>query len=96
MLKPLQDYVVLLQPDAEKETKTASGIILKKDKDERQVKAKVVAIGPGRFEDGNVQPMHVKVGQTVIFKSYSSTEVNVDDTTYLLVKESDILAILEG
>lgn len=96
MLKPLHDYVVLLQPDAEKETKTASGIILKNDKDERQVKAKVVAVGPGRHEDGVLQPMHVEVGQTVIFKSYTSTEVKMDDTTYLLVKESDILAILEG
>lgn len=96
MLKPLHDYVVLVQSEAEKETKTASGIILKNDKDERQVKATVTAVGPGRFEDGKLHPMHVEIGQTVIFKSYASTEVKLEDKTYLLVKESDILAVLEG
>lgn len=96
MLKPLHDYVVLVQSEAEKETKTASGIILKNDKDERQVKATVVAIGPGRIDEGKTQPMHVEIGQTVIFKSYASTEVKMEDKTYLLVKESDILAVLEG
>jgi chaperonin GroES len=96
MLKPLNDYVVLAKAEAEKETKTSSGIILKADQDDRQVKAQILAVGPGVWVEGKRQALSVEVGQTVVFKSYSSTEVKLGEDTYLLVKESDILAIVEG
>lgn len=96
MLKPLNDYIVLTKAEAEKETKTSSGIILKADQDDRQVKAEILAVGPGLLNEGKRQALSVTVGQTVVFKSYSSTEVKLGEETYLLVKESDILAIVEG
>lgn len=96
MLKPLHDHVVLEKSEPKKETTTHSGIILSNDKDERQVTAKVIAVGPGKLEDGKRLPMDVKVGDLVVFKSYAATDVTVDDITYMVLKESDILAIVEA
>ena len=89
-LKPLHDHVVL-EPEKE-ENKTKSGIILTSKDNERPQTAQVVAVGPG--EGG--EKMSVTVGQTVVFKQYTTTEVTFDDKKYLIVKESDILAIVEG
>lgn len=90
MLKPLHDHVVLEAED--KENKTKSGIILSSKDKERPNTAKVVAVGDG----SNDQPLTVKVGDTVLFKSYAPTEFTHQEKPYLILKESDILAIVEG
>ncbi len=90
MLKPLYDHVVLA-PEKE-DNKTKSGIILTSKDDERPQTAKIIAVGPGK--DGNA--LSVKVGDRVVFKSYATTEVTFDEKKYLILKESDILAIVEG
>ena len=94
MLKPLYDHVVLEAEPQEK--KTQSGIILSSGGDERPSIAKVVAVGEGRYEDGLQRPLAVKVGDRVVFKRYATTEFKHEDKEYLILKESDILAIVEG
>ena len=88
MIKPLADRVVIEPVEAE--TKTASGIFIPDTAKEKPQQGKVVAAGPGKKDE----PMEVKVGETVLYGKYSGTEVTVDDRKYLIVKQSDILAIL--
>ena len=88
MIKPLADRV-LIQPK-EAETKTASGLYIPDTAKEKPAEGKVLAVGPGKKDE----PMEVKVGDEVIYGKYSGTEVTVDDVKYLIVKQSDILAIL--
>lgn len=95
MLKPLNEQVILEKEESSGETTTSSGIVLTSEKDDRQVIAKVLAVGPGKLEDGSRLPMSVKEGDRVVFKSYASTDVTLDDVTYMIVKESDILAVVE-
>ncbi len=93
-LRPLADRVVV-EP-AEKEERTASGIILPETAKEKPQEGEVVAVGPGRRdEDGKLIPMDVKKGDTVLFAKYAGTEVKIEDKRYLILKESDILAIVE-
>lgn len=93
MLKPLSDHVVLEVIKQEKSTK--SGIILTtEDKDLPSI-GQVLAVGPGLFKDGALLPMNVKEKDKVIFKKYSTTEVTLEGHTYLIVRESDILAKVE-
>ena len=92
-LKPLRDRVVV-KPLKESET-TASGIVLSQNSKERPEKGEVLAVGPGRLLDnGNLAPMNVKSGDQIIFKSYSPSEFKIDGTEYLVLDESDILAII--
>jgi chaperonin GroES len=93
MLKPLHDNVVLRVTKAE--NKTASGIILSEDTKEQPSYATVVAVGDGKVVDGVKVPVSVKVGDKAVFKKYSTTEVKVDGEEYLIISESDILAIIE-
>ena len=94
-LKPLGDYVVATAEAAA--TKTASGIYLPTDAAEKPKTAKVIAVGPGKVGDDNERiPMTVKVGDRIIYKSYSNTDVKVEGTEYILVKEEDILATVGG
>ncbi len=93
MIVPLLDRVLLEKVEAEK--KTASGIILAETSKERPSMATVVAVGPGKEEDGRVIPVGVSVGQTVIFKQYAGTDVKFEDKDYLIVESKDILAIVE-
>ena len=88
MIKPLADRV-LIEPK-EAETKTASGIFIPDTAKEKPQQGKVIAAGPGKKDE----PMEVKVGDEVLYGKYSGTEVTVDDKKYLIVKQSDILAIL--
>ncbi|MBS7277614.1 MAG: co-chaperone GroES [Bacteroidales bacterium] len=88
MIKPLADRV-LIQPK-EAETKTASGLYIPDTAKEKPSEGKVLAVGPGKKDE----PMEVKVGDEVIYGKYSGTEVTVDEVKYLIVKQSDILAIL--
>lgn len=88
MIKPLADRV-LVQPK-EAETKTASGLFIPDTAKEKPQEGKVIACGPGKKDE----LMEVKVGDEVIYGKYAGTEVTVDDVKYLIVKQSDILAIL--
>ncbi len=88
MIKPLADRVVIEPKEAE--TKTASGIYIPDTAKEKPQQGTIVAAGPGRKDE----PMEVKVGDTVLYGKYAGTEVTVDDKKYLIVKQSDILAIL--
>ena len=88
MIKPLADRV-LIEPK-EAETKTASGIYIPDTAKEKPQQGTVLATGPGKKDE----PMEVKVGEQVLYGKYSGTEVTVEDKKYLIVKQSDILAIL--
>ena len=88
MIKPLADRV-LIEPK-EAETKTASGIYIPDTAKEKPQQGKVIATGPGKKDE----PMEVKVGEEVLYGKYAGTEVTVEDKKYLIVKQSDILAIL--
>lgn len=92
-LVPLADRVVLKQLEAEETTK--SGIVLPGQTKEKPQQAKVIAVGPGGVVDGKEVKMNVKEGQQVIYSKYSGTEVEADEETYIIVKQSDILAIVE-
>lgn len=92
-LTPLADRV-LLKPVEAMET-TASGIILSTATKEKPVISEVVAVGPGGLVDGNEVKMVVKTGDRVVVAKYSGTEVKLDDQEYSIVRQSDILAIVE-
>ena len=93
-LKPLGDRVVV-EPN-EKEERTASGIILPETAKEKPQEGEILAVGPGRRDDdGKLIPMDVKKGDTVLYAKYAGTEVKIDDRKLLILKESDILAIVE-
>ena len=88
MIKPLADRV-LVEPK-EAETKTASGLYIPDTAKEKPQEGKVIAAGPGKKDE----PMEVKVGDEVLYGKYAGTEVTVEGKKYLIVKQSDILAIL--
>jgi chaperonin GroES len=92
-LVPLGDRVVLQQLIAEETTK--SGIVLPGQNKEKPQQAKVIAVGPGGVIDGKEIKMEVEVGQLVIYSKYAGTEVEVDGEDYIIVKQEDILAILQ-
>lgn len=92
-LIPLGDRVVIKQLEAEEKTK--SGIVLPTQAKEKPQEAEVVAVGPGGVVDGKEIKMEVKVGDHVIYSRYAGTEVKMDDEEYIVVKQSDILAIVE-
>ena len=93
MIKPLGERVVI--EVAESDVTTASGIVLPDTAKEKPQKGKVVAVGTGKLLDnGQRVEMEVKVGDGVVFSKYSGSEIKVDDKDYLIVRESDILAIL--
>ena len=94
-LRPLSDYL-LVEP-VEKETALPSGIIIPDSVKEKPQQGKVIAVGPGRRdEDGDRVPMEVKVGDIVMYKKWGGTETKIDGKEMLLVKEEDILAVVEG
>ena len=92
-LIPLGDKVVLKQVEAEETT--ASGIILSTKTQEKPLEGIVVAVGPGGVVDGKEVTMQVKEGDKVIYQKYATTEVKVGGEEYLVVKQNDILAIVE-
>ena len=92
-LVPLGDRIVLKQLEAEETTK--SGIILTPKAQEKPVTAEVVAVGPGGMVDGKEVTMQVKVGDKVIYSKYAGNEVKLDDVEYVIVRQNDILAIVE-
>jgi chaperonin GroES len=93
MIKPLTDRVLIKMTEAEETTK--SGIILSSGSQEKPQIAEVIEVGPGGIVDGEKVEMQVKKGDKVITSKYSGTEVKYEGTDYIIVKQSDILAIVE-
>jgi chaperonin GroES len=94
-LKPLGDRLVV-EPK-ERESTTASGLVLPETAKEKPQEGEVIAVGPGRRdEDGKRIEMDVEVGDIVLYAKYGGTEVKIDDKKLLILKESDVLAILEN
>ncbi len=94
-LKPLYDRIVVERLEAE--GKTAGGIVLPDTAKEKPKQGKVVAVGQGKLlENGQSSKLSVKKGDKIIFESYAGTEVKIDGKDYLLMREDDVLAILEG
>ena len=93
-LKPLADRVIVRQSDAEE--KTASGIVLPDTAKEKPTKGKVVAAGPGKLDDhGKRMELGVRAGDTVYYGKYSGTDVEIDGEKFVILRESDILGVLE-
>lgn len=92
-LLPLGDRVVLKQLEAEEMTK--SGIVLPGQNKEKPQQAEVIAVGPGGMVDGKEVKMQVEVGQQVIYSKYAGTDVKLDDEEFIIVKQSDILAVVK-
>lgn len=92
-LVPLGDRVVLQQLEAEETTK--SGIVLPGQAQEKPQQAEVVAVGPGGLVDGKEVKMEVKVGDKVIYSKYAGTDVKLENNEYVIVRQSDIVAIVE-
>lgn len=94
-VNPLGDRVVVRPADKNEEKQLASGILIPDTADkERPSKGEVVAVGPGKYDDGVLVPMTVKVGDTVLFSKYGYDEVKVDGVEYYILSESSILATL--
>jgi chaperonin GroES len=92
-IKPLGDRVVIKVLESEETTK--SGIVLPGSAKEKPQMAEVLAVGPGGMVDGKEIKMEVKVGDKVIYSKYAGTEVKLDDQEYIIVRQSDILAVVE-
>ncbi|MHC1720533.1 MAG: co-chaperone GroES [Clostridiaceae bacterium] len=92
-IRPLGDRVVIKKLEAEETTK--GGIILTGSAKEKPQEAEVVAVGPGGFVDGKEVRMEVKVGDRVLFSKYSGTEVKINGDEFTIIKQSDILAVVE-
>jgi chaperonin GroES len=93
--RPLHDRVVVRRIDAEERTK--GGIIIPDTAKEKPQEGEIIAVGPGaRDENGKVQPLDVKPGNRVLFGKWSGTEVRIDGEDLLIMKESDIMGIIEG
>jgi chaperonin GroES len=94
-IRPLHDRVLVKRIDLGDKT-SAGGIIIPDTVKEKPQEGEVVAVGPGKMlEDGNVQPMNVKAGDKILFGKYAGTEVKLDDEDYLIMREDDILGVLE-
>ena len=94
MIKPLEDRIVVKPLDAEQTT--ASGLVIPDTAKEKPQEGEVMAVGPGRFEDGQRVPMDVKVGDKVIYSKYGGTEVKVEAEEYLILSARDVLAVISS
>ena len=92
-IKPLGDRVVIKMLESEESTK--SGIVLPSSAKEKPQMAEVLAVGPGGMVDGKEVRMEVKIGDKIIYSKYAGTEVKLDGTEYIIVRQSDILAVVE-
>ncbi|MFB3100829.1 MAG: co-chaperone GroES [Gammaproteobacteria bacterium] len=94
-IRPLQDRVIVKR--MEEETTSSGGIVLPDSATEKPIRGEVIAIGPGKtLDSGKKQPLEVKVGDTVLFGKYSGTEVKLDDEELLVMREEDIMGVIEG
>jgi chaperonin GroES len=92
-VRPLGDNVIIKRVEAEETTK--SGIVLPGSAQELPQEAEVIAVGPGGLVNGKEVKMEVKIGDSVLFSQYAGTEIKIDGEEYLMVKQNDILAIIE-
>ncbi|AYO31565.1 MAG: chaperonin GroES [Thermoanaerobacteraceae bacterium] len=92
-IKPLGDRIVIKV--LEKEERTKGGIVLPDTAKEKPQKGEVLAVGSGEIIDGQKVPLEVKVGDKIIFSKYAGTEVKIDDEEYLILRQSDVLAIIQ-
>ncbi len=93
--RPLHDRVVVRR--VEEDTKTKGGIIIPDTAQEKPMQGEVIAVGPGgRDENGKLIPIDVKVGEMILFGKWSGNEVKIDGVEYLIMKESDIMGVIEG
>ena len=93
-IRPLQDRVIVLRVD--EEAKTAGGIIIPDTTKEKPQEGKIVAVGKGKVgEDGKVQPLDVKKGDRILFGKYAGTEIKLEGEDHLILREDDILGVLE-
>ena len=93
-LRPLHDRVIIKRLEAE--TKSAGGIVIPDSATEKPIRGEVVAVGNGKIlEDGKVRPLAVKAGDKVLFGKYSGTEVKVDGQELLVMREEDLMAVIE-
>jgi chaperonin GroES len=93
-LRPLQDRIIVKR--VEEESKTAGGIFIPETAKEKPQKGQIIAVGNGKkTEDGKVIPVDVKVGEKVLFGKYSGTEIKIDGEEYLIMREDDILGVVE-
>ena len=93
-LRPLQDRVIVKQSEAEEKTK--SGIVLPDTAKEKPTKGKVIAVGPGKLDDkGKPMEIGLRVGDTVYYGKYSGTDIEVDGQKFVILRESDVLGVLE-
>jgi len=94
-VRPLHDRLIVKR--LEEEEKTKGGIIIPDTAKEKPIEGKVIAAGAGRLnKDGKKMPMEVKTGDRVLFAKYAGTEVKMDGEEYLMMKEEDVLAVIEG
>ena len=94
-IRPLHDRVIVRR--LEEERKTAGGIVIPDTAAEKPIRGEVIAVGNGKIlENGDVRPLDVKVGNKVLFGKYSGTEVKVDGEELVVMREDDIMAVLEG
>ena len=94
-IRPLQDRVIVKR--MEEERKSAGGIVIPDSATEKPIKGEVMAVGPGKILDnGEKRPVDLKVGDKVLFGKYSGTEVKVNDDELLVMREDDIMGVLEG
>lgn len=92
-IKPLEDRIVVKPLDAEQTT--ASGLVIPDTAKEKPQEGEVLAVGPGRYEDGNRVPVDVHVGDKVVYSKYGGTEVKFDGEEYLILSARDVLAVIE-
>jgi chaperonin GroES len=93
-IKPLEDRIVVQAVEAE--TTTASGLVIPDTAKEKPQEGMVLAVGPGRFEDGARVPLDVKVGDRVLYSKYGGTEVKYSGEEYLVLSARDVLAVIEA
>ena len=93
MIKPLEDRILIKMKEGEETTK--SGIILTSNSQEKPQIAEVIEVGPGKTIDGKLEPVSVKKGDNVIVSKYAGTEVKYEGVDYIIVKQEDVLAVVE-
>lgn len=93
-IKPLHDRIIVRR--LEEEAKTKGGIIIPDTAKEKPQRGKVVAVGPGKREDGKHHPVDVKAGDIILFAKYGGTEIRLDGEDHLILREDDVLGVIEG
>ncbi len=94
-IRPLQDRIIVKR--VQEEEKTKGGIIIPDTAKEKPIEGKVIAVGNGKVqEDGKVRPLDVKAGDRILFSKYAGTEIKIDGEEHLIMREEDILGVIEG